>query len=32
MVNWGSIVWVQGARWGDLDGSRFLLRLVIWLV
>ena len=32
VVNWGLVVWVQGARREGLGGERFLLRLVIWVV
>ena len=32
MVNWGLVVWMQGARQEGLGGARFLLRLVIWVV
>ena len=32
VVNWGLVVWVQGARREGLGGERLLLRLVIWVV
>ena len=32
VVNWGLVVWVQGARREGFGDARFLLRLVIWVV
>ena len=32
VVNWGFVVWVQGARGESFGDARFLLRLVIWVV
>ena len=32
VVNWGFVVWVQGARRENFGDARFLLRLVIWAV
>ena len=31
VVNWGLVVWVQGARREHFGDARFLLRLVIWV-
>ena len=32
VVNWGLVVWVQGARREGFGDARFLLRLVIWVM
>ena len=32
VVNWGLVVWVQGARREGFGDVRFLLRVVIWVV
>ena len=32
VVNWGSVVWMQGVRREGFGDARFLLRRVIWEV
>ena len=32
VVNWGLVVWMQGARREGFGDARFLLRVVIWVV